>query len=261
MIRPFRRPLLLALLPLLLVVSAGGAQVMDAIDLIDTPTATAMPHAAYDTGLRLYSGGGVLFRLRVGLRDAVHFGFSFGGTNLLGTGDPDWNPRVEFIFRGLLIRESYAGPAVALGYDSQGYGFWDSENGRYQVKSRGFYAVASKHFVFLGDLGLHGGVNYSLEREDDDEEVNFFFGLEKSIHPSLDLLLEYDAAVNDNADNGVFGEGKGYLNAALLWRVSDALALEADFRNLLENGESFDDFEWNPGEWSRELKIVYTDYF
>lgn len=261
MIRPFPWLSRRLLLPLLLAAAPGGAQTTDAIDLIDSPTATIMPHAAYDTGLRLYSGGGVLFRLRVGLRDAVHFGFSFGGTNLLGTGAPDWNPRVEFIFRNLIIRESYVGPAIALGYDSQGYGFWDSANDRYQVKSRGFYAVASKHFLFLGDLGLHGGVNYSLERDDDDEEVNLFFGLEKSIQSSLDLLLEYDTALNDNADNGLFGEGKGYLNAALLWRVTDALALEADFRNLLENGENFDDFEWNPGEWSRELKIVYTDYF
>lgn len=259
--RPSRRPLLLLLLALLLAAPPAPAEETDAVDLIDAPTATMIPHAAYDTSLRLYSGGGVIFRLRVGLRESVLFGFSFGGTNLLGTGDPDWNPRVEFIIRGLLLRESYLGPAIALGYNSQGYGFYDKANERYQIKSRGFYAVASKHFLFLGDLGLHGGMNYSLERDDDDDEANFFLGLEKSIHPSLDLLVEYDAATNDNADNGIFGEGKGYLNAALLWRVTESLALEADFRNLARNGENGDIYQWDSSEWSRELQIVYTDYF
>lgn len=237
-----------------------GAQEEDPIELIDSPTASLIPHGSYDTSIRLYAGGGTLLRLRVGLRDAIQFGFSFGGTNVLGTGDPDWNPRVEFLLRVLLLHESYLGPAIALGYDSQGRGVYDDGGERYQVKSRGFYAVASKHFLFLGELGLHGGVNYSLENEDGDDEANLFFGIEKSIHSSLDLLVEYDAATNDNADNGLFGEGKGYLNGALLWRVTDRFHLEAIFRNLIENGES-GSIEQDPGEWSRELQIVYRNYF
>jgi len=257
--RTVRRSLRIALAALLVAV-AVAAQELDPTELIDTPTASVAPHASYDTSLRLYAEGGVLLRLRVGLRDALHFGFSFGGTRLLGTGDPDWNPRVEFNIKGQLLRESFAGPAVAIGYDSQGYGAHDGETNRYQVKSRGFYAVASKHFLFVGDLGLHGGINYSLERDDDDDEANFFFGVEKSLHPALDLLVEYDAATNDNLDNGLFGEGKGYLNAALLWRVSEALSLEFDFRNLIENGES-GAVQNDPSDWRRELKIVYVDYF
>jgi len=250
-----------SLLLLLLLPAAAGAQLEeDPTDLIDVPTAAMIPGASYDTALRLYSGGGVLLRVRVGLRESILFGFSFGGTNVLGTGDPDWNPRVEFLIKGLLLRESYLGPALALGYNSQGYGRYDDGTDRYHVKSRGFYAVASKHFLFLGDVGFHGGVNYSLERDDGDEEVNLFFGLEKSIHSHLDLLVEYDVATNDNETNELFGEGRGYLNAGLLWRVTDTLHFEIDFRNLIENGEKSGEVK-DPGEWSREIQIVYRDYF
>ncbi|MFH1681417.1 MAG: hypothetical protein ABIH26_12355 [Candidatus Eisenbacteria bacterium] len=255
------RLLLAALLSIVLIRPAGAqAPEEDPTNLVDAPTATVIPHASYDSGLRLYAGGGVLFRVRVGIRETVHFGASFGGTNFIGSGDPDWNPRVEFLFKGVLLRESYLGPAVAFGFDSQGQGFYSGEWDRYQYKSRGFYAVASKHFLFLGDLGLHAGANYSLERGDDEKDIVAFFGLEKSIHPALDLLVEYDLATNDNDDNGVFGEGKGYLNAALLWRVSDSVFLEADFRNLLENGVGESD-SGEAARWSRELQIVHRQYF
>jgi hypothetical protein len=263
--RPERRALLAACFALFLsfAISTAGEQPEDPTTLIDAPTATVIPHASYDSALRLYSGGGVLFRFRVGVRDAVQMGVSFGGTNVLGSGDPDWNPRVEFQFKGIVLRESYWGPAAALGFDSQGYGFYSGKWDRYQVKSRGFYSVLSKHFVLLGDLGLHAGASYSLERGDDDEGLDVFVGVEKSLGPFLDALVEYDFAANDNEQSGeddVFGEGEGYLNAALLWRVSGSLHLEADIRNLLRNGQR-DEGGGGPGDWSRELQLVYRQYF
>lgn len=259
--KPFRRALLLAaLLPILLFAPPVAAQEEDPVDLIHIPTATLLPRASYDTGLRIFAGGGLLARVRVGFRESILFGFSFGGTNVLGTGAPDWNPRVEFLIRGLLLRESLIGPAVAIGYNSQGYGYYQEEVNRYQVKSRGFYAVASKHFLFLGTLGLHGGLNYSLERDDDDEELNVFFGAVKSIHPAMDVLVEYDLAANDNDNNDLFGEGKGYLSAALLWRLTESLGFQVDFQNLLENGEK-GNLERDPGKWSREIQVVYREYF
>lgn len=248
----------LALLVLTVARAPADEAAEDPIDIVDVPTATVLPHASYDSGLRLYTGGGVVTRVRVGIRETIHFGVSFGGTNLLGSGDPDWNPRVEFLVKGVLLQESYYGPALALGFDSQGQGLYSGAYDRYQYKSRGFYAALSKHFVFLGDLGLHAGMSYSLERGDDDDEPSGWLGIEKSFLPALDLLVGYDLATNDNDENGVFGEGKGYLNAALLWRASENLHLEADFRNLLENGE---DASGGLGEWSRELQLVYRQYF
>ena len=47
------------------------------------------------------------------------------------------------------------------------------------------------------------------------------------------LLAEYDAALNDNADNDAFGEGMGYLNVALSWLFAEQLRIQFDLRNLL----------------------------
>ncbi|NNE09328.1 MAG: hypothetical protein HKN20_12275 [Gemmatimonadetes bacterium] len=230
----------------------------DPTDLIDVPTATLIAHGSYEMGLRLYSDGGVLANMDVGFRDLVMFGFSYGGTRVLGTGDPDWNPRVEFQFRGRILRETFAGPAIAAGFHSQGYGpFDDGDPNRYALKSRGFYAVATKNFLFLGESGLHGGVNYSLERDDDDKAVDFFLGCDKSAGPHVDLIAEYDLALNDDKDDNGFGEGKGYLNIGIVWRVSTALQIEFDFRNVLENTEG----EGGGAEWGREIQLVYRDFF
>ncbi len=258
----YLRFLVIALL-LLASPRSARSQYADPLRLIEMPTAGVLAHGAYSMDLRLYSGGGVLAGIGVGLRDAIQFGFAFGGTGVLGADDPEWNPRAEFQFRWRVLRESFMGPAIGLGFDSQGHGFYDEETDRYQVKSRGFYGVASKHFIFLGELGLHGGMNYSLERDDDDEDLDLFLGIEKSIGPDLDFITEYDLATNDNKDDGLFGEGKGYLSAAILWRVSQNFQLQFDFRNLLENHEGTDD---RPelaglGDWSREIQIRYVDYF
>ncbi len=237
-----------------------SAESDDPLDLIDSPTASILPHGAYDMNLKLYAEGGVLSGIRVGLLDRIMFGFTFGGLNVLGTGAPDWNPRVEFEFRGSLLAESYLGPAVALGFNSQGFGFYSGGFNRYQVKSKGFYCVATKHFLMLGELGINGGINYSLERDDDDEELDLFFGLRKSISPNLDLITDYDVALNDNSDHIGFGEGKGYLSGGLLWRVSENYSMSFEFRNLLENHEGGSEVK-DLGEWSREIRINYVDFF
>ena len=83
---------------------------------------------------------------------------------------------VEFRARLRIIEESFALPGVAVGFDSQGFGYYDETTERYQVKSKGFYAVASKHYAFLGMMAFHGGVNYSLEDGDGEDAINLFFG-------------------------------------------------------------------------------------
>lgn len=257
-IRGAARVLTAALAFWLAAADTAGAQSADPTDLIDTPTATLMPHGTYEMGLRLYSGGGVLANMDVGFRDLVMFGFSYGGTRVLGTGDPDWNPRVEFQFRARILRESLVGPALSAGFHSQGYGpYDDGDANRYAMKSRGFYGVATKNFLFLGESGLHAGASYSLERDDDDEAVDLFFGCDKSIGPHVDFIAEYDLALNDDKDGNGFGDGRGYLNAGIVWRVSQALQIEFDFKNVLENTEG----DGGEAEWAREIQLVYRDFF
>ena len=102
-------------------------------------------------------------------------------------------------------------------------------------------------------MGIHAGVNYSLEREDGDDDPSGYVGLDKTLNAELSLLVEYDFAINDNADNSI-GSGNGYLNAGVRWTFAHKLDIEFDIKNLIENSKQ------NPMP-SRELRLVYLEYF
>ena len=107
--------------------------------------------------------------------------------------------------------------------------------------------------VFLGTLGLHGGVNYSLERKDGDKDLNIFVGLDKTINSELALVAEYDFAINDDNRHS-FGSGNGYLNAGIKWIFAGRLELNFIVKNLLKNRD------YSP-QISREIKITYVEIF
>jgi len=222
--------------------------------LIDSPTAVLPARGSYSLGLRLQPRGGILSTISIGFLERLAVGFSYGGFDIIGYDKPDWNHKVEFKAGYRILDESYAGPAITLGFDSQGYGSYFDSLDRYEIKSKGFYGVASKAYFFFGTLSLHAGVNYSLEqKKSGDDDLNFFGGLEKSINPDLLLIAEYDAAQNDEKKEGGLGKGKGYLNLGVRFQFSEAFSLEADFRDLLENG--------GKGKTNRIVKIVYQESF
>lgn len=217
--------------------------------LIDIPVAKTVLKGGVSAEIRAYPEGGVLSKILVGLTDYIDMGVSYGGVNIIGTGKPKLNPLPCVQLQYLLFEERYLVPAVQMGFNSQGYGAYDKALKRYAVKSRGFYAVASKNTAFLGGIGMHAGVNYSLEQEDGDKDLNVFVGCHKWINPELVLMGEYDAAINDNNDNAV-GAGKGYLNLGIRWSVAGRFFVEFAWKNILENRENV------PGS-SREIKLIY----
>ena len=248
--------IMLGLVVLLSSTGLSGAQDIRALRLVDSPTAEVMERAVYDLNLVVYPQGGLQFGVGLGLMHRFTLGFNYGGLNLIGRGDPDWNPRVEFNARYQIASESYTWPALAIGFDSQGFGFYDDELDRYQVKSKGFYAVLSRNYALMGRIAFHGGVNYSLEDGDGDDDVNFFLGTEKSLGPEITLALEYDAAINDGGD----WDTGGRFNASVTWTYAERLRLQLDVRNLLRveegriEGEPIDD-------WSRGIQISYRESF
>lgn len=217
--------------------------------LIDIPAAKLLPPGDVSMELRMYPNGGLLTGISIGLSERFGMGAGFGGENIIGTGKIRMNPQPSVHLEYLLFEELFLSPAVLLGFNSQGFGHWDKQFKRYTVKSRGLYAAASKNTSFLGGIGLHAGVNWSLENEDGDKDPNAFFGVHKWINPGLVLLGEYDTAVNDNSDNAV-GSGKGYLNAGLRLSILDRFWFEIDWRNILENGDRV-------AGSTREVKFMY----
>jgi len=223
--------------------------------LVDCPTAGLLPRASFDFDIRIYPEGGVIFGLDIGLMKRFMVGMSFGGENVIGEGEPDWNPRIEFAAKYRLINESWSLPAFVIGYDSQGDGAYDDSLDRYTYKSKGFYAVMSKGYA-AGEIpfGLHGGVNYSLENDDEDKDISIFFGADLMIGDNLGLVAEYDLGSNDDKAKELFGQGYGYLNVGVQWIFSQRLFLQFNLKNLLLNRKDV-------STWGRGFRIVYFESF
>lgn len=228
--------------------------------LITIPSAGTLVRGSYAMQMRIQKEGGLITSLSVGITDRFQFGLSFGSPNLIGDDSLLWYPRPEANLKYRLIDETHGMPGLSLGIDTQGYGAYhnaDSLN-RYDVKAWGVYLAASKNWTTpLGNMGFHGGLNYNFtETDDEDKDVNAFIGFDLEFNPELSLLIEYNAALNENemtAKTISINRG-GYLNAAIRWTFVEHFHIELDFNNLLFDKKKVDYF-------SRELKITYIEYF
>jgi len=248
---------------------AGAQEWSDGTDwwparfLVDAPTAGLVPSGAFETRARMFPGGGVGLRLDIGLANWITVGGSFGGLQVIGDGEPDWYPEPAFAVKVRVVEESFMAPAIAIGVDTEGAGFWDEQRERYQYKSRGAYLVLSKNYAWLGDLSVHGGIGRSFE-EHDDKDPSPFVGFAKSLGPLFSLNMEFDLGSNDNRDDGAYGKGRGYLNAVLAWSVNPQMEVRAVIRDMLGNAEAvdphFSDVVVDEG-WGREFALSYAKSF
>ncbi|CUU03068.1 hypothetical protein JGI2_00940, partial [Candidatus Kryptobacter tengchongensis] len=111
--------------------------------------------------------------------------------------------------------------------------------------------VGSKSFKFFCYSSIHGGVNYSLVKDDGVASVNYYIGFDKTIGNYLTFSAEYNFAVNDNSVNAI-GSGKGYLNAGIRWSLGNGFTIEFNWKDILRNKE--------PGN-SRVVKLEYIQSF
>jgi hypothetical protein len=232
--------------------------------LVDCPTAATLPRASFDFKMRTISNGGLIAQTGIGLHRKFMLGVSFGGEQILGEGKAKWQNNIAFQVKYQLISETTVLPAIAFGYDGQGYGRYFSDLKRFMYKSKGFYAVASKGYqTYQWSSGLHTGINYSLESDvDNDDDVTIFFGADLSIQNDVSLVAEYDLAINDNKYdednlNNVTehsGRGWGYFNVGLRWIFSERLEIGIDLENLFDN-------RGDTNSITRGLRITYLEFF
>jgi|SRR5690606_4254812 len=218
--------------------------------LIDMPTAGILNKGFVGIVSDILPGGTLISRLEVGAFDNISFGISYGGSNVIGAGNPDWYPLPGVNIRFRIIDESITLPSLTLGFDSQGKGTYFEKQNRYTFKSPGFFAAVSKNFAFLGFLCIHGSANYTLEDDDGDNFLNLMTGIEKTIGPNISLVIDYDFTLNDNSTN-LFGSGNGYLNVGLRWSLGDGFTIGFDLRDLLDNKKL------NPTRADRALRFEY----
>ncbi len=231
--------------------SAGDRANIDPLFLVDMPVAGILPATSGSVETYLSPDGGVLASFTYGLITNLNVGVSFGGTGLIGSGGITWNnlPGVSVRYRAM--EESMRQPAIVVGFDTQGHDGWLQGAHQYVMKSPGFYVTVSKNYQLYGTMSFHGGMNYTLERHDDDMDPNVFLGAEKSIGPITSLLLEYNFAFDNDRDQRGFYNGS--LGAGV--RVSTNIGFNVDvlFKNLLTS-----DFAYN--KIIRSIRLQYVRY-
>jgi hypothetical protein len=218
---------------------SGAAAASEPIAIVDKPTAGMLKRASYQVTSNYFQQGGLLVGISVGVFDQFMFGISYGGTDIIGKNAIRMNPTPGVQAKLRLFNEGDVLPAIAIGFDSQGkepYLSGDSLQ-RYTIKAPGAYVTASRNYAFLGNLSIHGGLNFSTERKDGDKDMNTFLGLEKSIGDDISLLAEYDFAFNDNHGRAV-GRGRGYLNLAFRWNWGKGLVVGFDLKNVTKNQQN-----------------------
>ncbi|HUV37578.1 MAG TPA: hypothetical protein VMX58_11615 [Patescibacteria group bacterium] len=241
--------------PLTLGATPLSGQEFEEMVLVDSPTAGILPHGAY-----LFQGSfgprsSLIFGVKIGFHDRIMVGVSFGMQEFIGTGDIEINDKPGFEVRLRIIEESLRGPALAVGIDTQGEDAYLEDDERYERKSKGFYAVISKNYQLLSDFSVHGGVNYSLENKDE-ESLNPFGGLSIELIDGFSILVDYNAALDDdNADVPSHRtRGRGYLDSGIRFDYMENLRLKILFKDLMGN------YEPEKGV-ARSVEILYINYF
>lgn len=223
--------------------------------LVDCPTAGTLKRGSFNAVMRVYPDGGILTSTNIGLSNRLMVGISYGAENIIAEEPPNWNPQIEFNVKLSLIDENLVMPAASIGFSSQGFGSYIGDPERYTFKSKGFYLVGSKNYPFYNwQVGIHGGANYSTEKDDKDDNIDFFFGFDTMLNDEVSLIFEYDFATNDDRDITSLGRGRGYVNMALQWIYADNLVMEILLKNLNNNRKGKSDI------W-RGLRVTYVEHF
>ena len=236
----------------------SSTKISEQRQLVDMPTAGVLKRGQYEVGMRVYANGGILGNVNVGLTDRFMFGISYGGEKFVGSGSVDFNPLPGVDVRYRVIDETIVGPAVTIGFNSQGFGRYNKRLdsvrvNRYTQKSRGLFAAASKNFEFLGTMGFHGGVNWAItEKKDKDNQLDFFVGADKSLNQELSVVGEYDVAWNDNKK--IIGHNRGYLNLGAKLNFNQRFLVEFLLKDVLNNSREI-------GKFSREFRFTFIETF
>lgn len=217
--------------------------------MVDLPTAHTIPRAAYSVGARIGPHGSLVGGLSIGITDYLCVGVSYGAGNVIGTGEPDWEDRVEFNLKVRLAEEEESILGLAAGFDSRGQGD-QRPDGTFEKASPGLFVVASKTLPFSEHWQGHAGVSRTLER--DRARPGLFVGVSGHFSQEFSVITEYQISVSEESDEAA--SEAGYLNVGLRWLLEERVQVDFMFRNLVGSAGSSD-------LSSRSLAILFYDSF
>lgn len=211
------------------------------IFVIDIPTADVVDHYGYHVNFRFGSEGALQTKTAFGVFPRLNLGFGLDGERVLGTEDARMNkPTINVKFRLFDGRQNL--PALALGYDGQGY-VYNRTTDEYEQREKGLYLVSSTEF-FAKDLFLHLGGN--IIDFDEGNSTRGFVGFSYTYEQIFGLMLEWDHATE-------YDERR--INFGLKYFVSPVFTVDAIGRNIPESSTS------SSRETERIVKLNYTGSF
>ena len=214
---------------------------------VDQPYIKVPGHGIFNVQLRFGPGGEILGSMGIGLWNRLGIGVSYGASNLIGAGNPEFYEQPGAQIRILAIEPGILAPMVVFGFDNQGYGNFDEVSKRYTIMSKGLYVQVGKTFMSsYVNVTPSLGINYSFEQ---DGRWDMFMAIQALLGYSTAFLIEYSPNFDDPNDNN-----KGYLNLGLRFIFYEELFFEFSLRDLLDN--SIEDLELN-----RIIKIGYEQSF
>lgn len=195
--------------------------------MIDQPDIYFLKHGNYSLQMRFGPGGEIIGYAHIGLWDRFSFGLSYGASNLIGAGNPEFYKEPGIQARILLIEQSFMVPGVIIGFDNQGYGEYDST--RYDIMSKGLYCQIGEVFEYPGlEIVPNFGINYSFE---ENGRIDIFGGIRFGVGSTY-IIIDYSPNLYDNRD-----QNKGYLNTGIRFVFYEQLFFEFALRDLLDNSD------------------------
>ncbi|MBI4055100.1 MAG: hypothetical protein HY402_03090, partial [Elusimicrobia bacterium] len=157
-------------------------------DLVDIPTAGILDYGSVGTRVRFFSEGGTLGYLSFGVLQRLNIGASLNVDRFIGNVGAVDVQRPEIQLRLRFYDGSRFLPALALGFDSQGYLFDSRRTEDYLQKEHGLYLVASREIGLPGLQG-HAGGNIA---DFDNDFLAAFFGVSYWVEDVFSLMAEWD---------------------------------------------------------------------
>ena len=213
--------------------SAGTDAEQELRYLIDLPTAGVLKKGKIALDFEILPLGTLISKVEVSPFRNFSLGVSYGAYNFIGNGNIELYKIPGFHAKFRIFTETRILPSFSLGFNSQGKGSYIDSLKRFTTKSPGVFLGITKNYKFLGYLSFHSVINYTLENYDD-ENINFGFGLEKTIGPFFSVIAEYDLALNDNSKKSI-GKSKGYFNIGFRLSPAGGLTIGADVKDLFDN--------------------------
>ncbi|MCX7940250.1 MAG: hypothetical protein N2555_00565 [Endomicrobia bacterium] len=174
----------LFLLPLLV----SGSNITECVNI---PTAEVADYGIGELKVRVYTGGGIITRFVFSPFARICFGGSLDVEKFIGYETPEVH-EPAFYFKWKVFDGAKIFPAVAVGYDGQGYNF---VNKSYLFPPKGIFLTFSQN-VLLEKLFVDLGVNLSKYKEE--TKMFGFLSTRFTLEELVNLAVEWENIGGEN---------------------------------------------------------------